>query len=311
MPLRHMVVFPASRVPFVVGRLASVEAVRAAVEGDGEVLLVMQRDPDLREPAPRDLHSVGTIARIVAETRLADGNYKLVVEGVARARVTAVVKEQVHLSAQLEAWRPRSEAAPGEDEARRRLQALLDECAELRGSPVDEEGAVLAEGGALATACDELAVRLPLESDRKQEIAVMRSLGAGRSTVMTIVLLESVMISLVGGLLGWLAGHALIGLASGQIEAETGVIISPLRLAPPMQELSYSAAQGMARHPVAFLSFFCNFQIMNLALGTMMYQKTMRAGFRAPVELLLCWLLGAPAFIPFVVRLLWRRQSIR
>lgn len=79
----------------------------------------------------------------------------------------------------------------------------------------------------------------------------------------------------------------------------------------PMAELSYSAAQGLTRHPVAFLSFYCNFQIMNLALGTMMYQKSLRSGFRAPVELLLCWLLGAPAFIPFVVRLLLRRQSIR
>lgn len=79
----------------------------------------------------------------------------------------------------------------------------------------------------------------------------------------------------------------------------------------PMTEVSYSAAQGLSQHPVAFLSFYCNFQIMNLALGTMMYQKSLRSGFRAPVELLLCWLLGAPAFIPFVVRLLLRRQSIR
>ncbi len=79
----------------------------------------------------------------------------------------------------------------------------------------------------------------------------------------------------------------------------------------PMKEISYSAAQGLARHPVAFLAFYCNFQIMNLALGTLMYQKTLRAGFRAPVELLLCGLLGAPAFVPFVIRLLVRRRSLR
>ena len=76
-------------------------------------------------------------------------------------------------------------------------------------------------------------------SDRKKEIAVMRALGAGRSTVMSVVLLESVMISLIGGIAGWMAGHALIGLASGRIESETGVVISALDLAPPMQELSY------------------------------------------------------------------------
>jgi len=79
----------------------------------------------------------------------------------------------------------------------------------------------------------------------------------------------------------------------------------------PMAELSYSAAQELTRHPVVFLSLYCNFQIMNLALGSIMYQKSLRSGFRAPIELLLCWLLGAPAFVVFGVRLLLRRQSIR
>lgn len=76
-------------------------------------------------------------------------------------------------------------------------------------------------------------------NDRKQEIAVMRSLGAGRGTVMAIVLLESVMISMAGGVLGWMAGHAMIGIASQKIEEETGVIVSAFQLAPPLHELSY------------------------------------------------------------------------
>lgn len=76
-------------------------------------------------------------------------------------------------------------------------------------------------------------------SDRKQEIAVMRALGAGRQTVMTVVLLESVIISLAGGTIGWLAGHGVIGLASGTIEQETGVVVSAFDLAPPMDELAY------------------------------------------------------------------------
>ena len=62
-------------------------------------------------------------------------------------------------------------------------------------------------------------------SDRRHEIAVMRALGAGRSTVMMVVLFESIMLSLGGGLLGWLVGHGLIGLASPTIEDRTGVTI--------------------------------------------------------------------------------------
>jgi putative ABC transport system permease protein len=62
-------------------------------------------------------------------------------------------------------------------------------------------------------------------SERRQEIAVMRALGAGRDTVMSIILLESVFLSLGGGLAGWLLAHALNWLASPLIEAQTGVSI--------------------------------------------------------------------------------------
>jgi ABC-type lipoprotein release transport system permease subunit len=62
-------------------------------------------------------------------------------------------------------------------------------------------------------------------SDRRRDIAVMRSLGARRSTVMTIILLESILLSLGGGVVGFLLGHALIGFASPWIVAQTGVSI--------------------------------------------------------------------------------------
>ena len=69
-------------------------------------------------------------------------------------------------------------------------------------------------------------------NDRRKEIAVMRSLGAGRRTVMTVILLESIMLALGGGILGWIGGHALIGIASGSIEDSTGVVMSPFDLTP-------------------------------------------------------------------------------
>lgn len=70
-------------------------------------------------------------------------------------------------------------------------------------------------------------------SDRKHEIAVMRALGANRGTVMTVILLESILLSLGGGIGGWVGGHALNWLASGEIEARTGVTMGFLSFAPP------------------------------------------------------------------------------
>ncbi|TVP79871.1 MAG: DUF4281 domain-containing protein [Puniceicoccaceae bacterium] len=73
--------------------------------------------------------------------------------------------------------------------------------------------------------------------------------------------------------------------------------------------VSYDAAQSLARHPIAFLVLFCNLQIINLFVGMMMYQKAIRSGFNAPIELTLCWFLGALSLIPFGLRLILRRQA--
>lgn len=62
-------------------------------------------------------------------------------------------------------------------------------------------------------------------NERSHDIAVMRSLGASRFAVMAIVLVESILLTLGGGLAGMLLGHSLIGLASPYVETRTGVTL--------------------------------------------------------------------------------------
>ena len=77
-------------------------------------------------------------------------------------------------------------------------------------------------------------------SDRRREIAVMRALGAGRQTVMLVVLLESIILALGGGFMGWVAGHLLIGgLASPIIEGRTGVDIGVFDFSPKISLFSF------------------------------------------------------------------------
>ncbi len=66
-------------------------------------------------------------------------------------------------------------------------------------------------------------------SDRRHEIAVMRALGASRMTVMVIILLESILLSLMGGAVGLLLGHGATWLCSPLIADWTGVVVGLLQ----------------------------------------------------------------------------------
>ena len=71
-------------------------------------------------------------------------------------------------------------------------------------------------------------------SDRRHEIAVLRALGAERSTVLWIILFESLILSISGGLIGWTLGHGLVACASPIVEAKTGVAVGFFDLAPAL-----------------------------------------------------------------------------
>lgn len=81
-------------------------------------------------------------------------------------------------------------------------------------------------------------------------------------------------------------------------------------LPDPYAPITYESAREFSEHPISFLALFCNLQILNLIVGTMIYQKAMRSGLRAPVELLLCWFVGAVAAIPFALRLILSKKSL-
>jgi putative ABC transport system permease protein len=69
-------------------------------------------------------------------------------------------------------------------------------------------------------------------SDRRHEIAVMRALGASRFTVLVVILMESILLSLMGGLVGMLLGHGAIWACSSWIADWTGVVIGIMQFQP-------------------------------------------------------------------------------
>jgi ATP-dependent Lon protease len=131
--LRDVVIFPHVSMPQLVGRPASLAAVDSAMAEDRYILLVTQRSGDTDEPAAADLYRGGVVARIAQLARAPSGAAKILVEGLARVRVTRYVPTGDHLRAQVVAVE--EQTSPDEvDEVEalaRRVVALFEEYVSL------------------------------------------------------------------------------------------------------------------------------------------------------------------------------------
>ncbi len=83
-PIRDMVLFPGARVPFVVGRAASVKTLELAIKAGDHLLMLTQRDAKVETPALADLYAVGTLALVESVIALPKDFYKVGVKGIAR-----------------------------------------------------------------------------------------------------------------------------------------------------------------------------------------------------------------------------------
>src|SRR6187549_3780910 len=85
-PLRDVVVFPHMMMPFVIGRPSSTRALEHALLKDKRIFLAAQHDASIDDPRPDDIFTMGCVANVVQSLKLPDGNIKVLVEGVDRAR---------------------------------------------------------------------------------------------------------------------------------------------------------------------------------------------------------------------------------
>ncbi|MDD8025832.1 MAG: endopeptidase La [Acidobacteriota bacterium] len=93
-PLRDLVVFPATLVPFTIGRPSSVQALEKSSETERLIVLAAQMDPSLDNPSPKDIYSMGVTAKVIRTASVDDKNVKVIVEGKRRARILEVLSSQ-------------------------------------------------------------------------------------------------------------------------------------------------------------------------------------------------------------------------
>jgi len=123
-PIRDVVIFPFTKVAFKIGRPGSVRALEMALAGDRTIFLATQHDATIDEPAPEQIYSVGTIARILQSQRQENGQIKVVVEGRERATTIRVENNNGAFTATVR-------RAPVVSEAGVRTDALVQKISQL------------------------------------------------------------------------------------------------------------------------------------------------------------------------------------
>ena len=88
LPLKNTVIFPHLLAPLLVNTDRSRKLIDAVMTSPDRYLLsVSVRGPLEGSPAESDLHRVGTVLRVAKMLRFPDGSYRLLVQGIARARL--------------------------------------------------------------------------------------------------------------------------------------------------------------------------------------------------------------------------------
>ena len=130
-PMRNLVLFPQVLAPVTIGRPRSVAAVAYAAATRGPLAVVLQKNPEQDDPGLADLCGMGTLARVVRQTRTEPGQIHVVCEGVQRVRVLALVEGHPFLAARIERLPEPDPKAPHSAEAEALAMQLRERGAEI------------------------------------------------------------------------------------------------------------------------------------------------------------------------------------
>ncbi len=101
-PLRDVVIFPGVVTSLFVGRDKSIKSLQTAMESDKSVMLVAQKNSSQENPKVKDLYEVGSVSTILQLIKLPDGTYKVLVEGIKRAKILSVAENNGYIESEVE-----------------------------------------------------------------------------------------------------------------------------------------------------------------------------------------------------------------
>lgn len=104
LPLRGILVFPSMVIHLDVGREKSVQAIEEAMIKEKVIFLATQKEAQTDDPGEDDIFTIGTVAEVKQLLKLPGGTIRVLVEGIARAKIIQYVSEDPFFSVEIDQY---------------------------------------------------------------------------------------------------------------------------------------------------------------------------------------------------------------
>ena len=170
LPLRDIVVFPHMIVPLFVGREKSVRALEEVMQDDKQILLSSQIDPAEDDPEASGIYGAGVLANVLQLLKLPDGTVKVLVEGVARVRITEYLENPDFFEARSEYLTEMPGDAATIEALLRTVGDEFARYAKVKKNVPEEALSAVSEADDPARLADLVAGHLGIEVGQKQDL---------------------------------------------------------------------------------------------------------------------------------------------
>jgi ATP-dependent Lon protease len=101
LPLRNTVLFPGVVIPITAGRDKSIKLINDANAAGNAIGVVSQKNELDEDPSENDIHTIGTVAKILRVLKMPDGNITVILQGKKRFEIAKVISETPYITASI------------------------------------------------------------------------------------------------------------------------------------------------------------------------------------------------------------------
>jgi ATP-dependent Lon protease len=170
LPLRNSVFFPRQVMPLSVGRESSIKVVEEALKDEGLVVIVAQTDGSIEKPTEKDIHWVGTLAKILKIFTLADGTRSVLMQGLHRVQIVSILQSDPFLQVVVRDCEETQASDVEIDAMATNLKSLFKKAVDLSPNLTDEQLSIILNMDEPDAVADIVTSMIPASVEEKQQI---------------------------------------------------------------------------------------------------------------------------------------------